>query len=62
MSEPCKVHVGNLSYDTEEDDLQNHFEKYGAIEQGKLNVKYYFCITKRSVAVVWTRNSVLLGP
>ena len=33
MSEPCKVHVGNLSYDATEEDLRRTFEKYGEVEQ-----------------------------
>ena len=35
MPEDAKVHVGNLSFDTREDDLQYEFERYGRVEQGK---------------------------
>jgi RNA recognition motif-containing protein len=34
MPEDAKVHVGNLSFDTREDDLMCEFERYGRVEQG----------------------------
>ena len=34
MPEDAKIHVGNLSFDTREDDLQYEFERYGRVEQG----------------------------
>lgn len=34
MPEEAKVHVGNLSFDTREDDLFNEFERFGRVEQG----------------------------
>ena len=34
MGEPCKVHVGNLSYDATEDHLRDAFEKYGRVDKG----------------------------
>ena len=34
MPEDAKVHVGNLSFDTKEDDLLYEFERYGRVEQG----------------------------
>ncbi|CAB3992072.1 RNA-binding [Paramuricea clavata] len=33
MPEDAKVHVGNLSFDTREDDLMYEFERYGRVEQ-----------------------------
>ncbi|XP_028393879.1 uncharacterized protein LOC114518142 [Dendronephthya gigantea] len=33
MPEDAKIHVGNLSFDTREDDLQYEFERYGRVEQ-----------------------------
>jgi RNA recognition motif-containing protein len=34
MADPCKLHVGNLSYNATEEDLRDKFEKFGAIEEG----------------------------
>ena len=45
MSEPCKVHVGNLSYDATEHDLRDCFEKFGKVEQG----------TDKDMFVIWTK-------
>ena len=35
MPEDAKVHVGNLSFDTREDDLRFEFENYGRVEHGR---------------------------
>ncbi|CAB4033862.1 RNA-binding [Paramuricea clavata] len=33
MGEPCKVHVGNVSFNATEEDLREVFEKYGRVEK-----------------------------
>ena len=43
--EDRKVYVGNLSYDTREDELQMHFESVTgtrSVENGKINCKNKF--------------------
>lgn len=34
MGDNCKLYVGNLSYDSTEDDLREAFQKYGNLDQG----------------------------
>ena len=34
MGDNCKLHVGNLSYETTEDELRDAFESYGVVEEG----------------------------
>jgi cold-inducible RNA-binding protein len=36
MSQQNKIYVGNLSYDTTQDDLTNYFSQFGDIEELKL--------------------------
>lgn len=43
MPEDAKVHVGNLSFDTREDDLRYEFEHYGRVEQSKGRNIVRFC-------------------
>ena len=37
MPEAAKVHVGNLPFRIENDDLLRAFEKYGVVEEGRLS-------------------------
>ena len=38
MSEEGKVHIGNLPFRVTEGELRDRFEKYGPVEDGKLDV------------------------
>ena len=60
MGEPCKLHVGNLSYDCTEEDIRKEFEKCGAVEQG-LYKKGVLCETIQTLANIFDSINVCLS-